>query len=135
MLSRCRNPKAAGYRYWGGRGIRVCPRWRKSFVAFLADMGEPPPGRTTIDRIKNHLSYRPGNCRWATSKTQNNNSRRNHMLTFKGKTQSVALWAEEIGIRQRLLHARVTRLGWSVERALTERPNPRRQAAGLNHSS
>src|SRR5262252_8952128 len=41
MRSRCLYPKDENYKYYGGRGITVCKRWRK-FVNFLADMGRRP---------------------------------------------------------------------------------------------
>src|SRR5690242_4880869 len=35
MRRRCSDPNAIHYGLYGGRGIRVCDRWQKSFLAFL----------------------------------------------------------------------------------------------------
>ncbi len=75
MWSRCTNPKATGYKNYGGRGITVDPDW-KSFSNFFRDMGKKPDG-TSIDRVNNDGNYEFWNCRWATRKQQNNNTRRN----------------------------------------------------------
>lgn len=73
MLSRCENPKAAGYDRYGKRGISVCARWH-DFSAFLADMGLKPSPKHSIDRFPNNDgNYEPGNCRWATRKDQEEN--------------------------------------------------------------
>ena len=74
MIQRCYDENFDFYHNYGGRGITVCARWRKSFEAFLADMGARPP-RTSIDRIDNEGNYTPKNCRWATAKKQRINQR------------------------------------------------------------
>ena len=74
MIQRCENPNHQAYGYYGGRGIMVCEHWRKSFQAFLADMGMPPEGKS-LDRIDNDGNYERENCRWATKDQQLSNRR------------------------------------------------------------
>jgi hypothetical protein len=71
MRSRCRDPRNASYKAYGGRGITVCERWAGSFENFLEDMGERPSREYSIDRTDNDGNYEPGNCRWLTRAEQN----------------------------------------------------------------
>jgi len=75
MLQRCGNPNNPHYPRYGGRGIRVCERW-KTFENFYADMGDPPSRSHSIDRVNNDRGYSPDNCRWATRSQQLLNTRR-----------------------------------------------------------
>lgn len=116
MIQRCTNPRNRGWADYGGRGIRVCERWR-TFAEFYADMGDPPPG-ASIDRIDVDGNYEPSNCRWATANEQARNKRNTPALTFGGETLSLIEWSERLGIDFHTLHSRLKR-GWSTERALT----------------
>lgn len=76
MKDRCLNERSTGYANYGGRGIRVCPEWLSGFAPFIADMGAKPGPGFSIERIDNDGNYEPGNCRWATAKQQQGNTRR-----------------------------------------------------------
>lgn len=120
MKARCLNSRHESFPLYGGRGISVCDRWVVSFQSFLDDMGEPPTSRHSIDRIDNDGNYEPGNCRWATTKQQCRNFRRNKLVTYRGETLCVADWADRLGIPYGCLITRLHR-GWPTDRALSQR--------------
>jgi hypothetical protein len=116
LRQRCQNPYHKQFAAYGGRGIKVCERW-SSFVNFLADMGTKPPGMS-LDRIDNDKGYSKDNCRWATSKEQNNNRRDNRHVTVGGETRTIAEWADVRKMPSYLIYQRLRR-GWTAERAVT----------------
>jgi hypothetical protein len=118
MIARCYKPSHEFYSQYGGRGIRVCDRWRDSFESFLADMGPRPSLQHSIDRIDVNGDYEPTNCRWSTQTEQMRNTRSNRMLTAFGKTQCVAAWAEETGLPAGTILDRL-RFNWTVEDTLS----------------
>lgn len=116
MIQRCTNPDDPRYKDYGGRGIAVCERWLK-FENFLTDMGRRPDGMS-LDRRNNDMGYEPGNCRWATSVTQANNTRRNRLVEYRGEILSITQWARRFGINARTLATRIA-VGTPLELAMT----------------
>lgn len=121
MIQRCTNPNNPSWKNYGGRGITICDRWRFSFESFFSDMGERPAGHS-IERVNRNGPYQKDNCIWADNIQQARNRGNNRPLTFNGKTQTLAEWAEETSIPYFTLHTRLRR-GWSIEQTLTERAN------------
>jgi hypothetical protein len=127
IRERCYRKSHKAYRYYGGRGIKVCDQWLHCFENFLADMGECPPG-LTIERNNSNGDYEPGNCRWATRKDQNRNTKRNTFIQLRGEKKCISEWAEITGISKTVIRWRIYN-GWSPERALTTPKERRTQHA------
>jgi hypothetical protein len=120
MIARCTKPKVRMYPHYGGRGIRVCQRWMESFENFIADMGNRPSDKHSLDRIKNELGYEPGNCRWAIPEVQQNNRRNTVFIAYNGQRLPLAEVVRKHSIIDlETVRCRVIRQGWSLERAMS----------------
>lgn len=117
MTQRCYDPNSHAYNRYGGRGIKICDKW-KSFEGFYEDMGDKPEG-LSLERIDNNGNYEPANVVWATHKAQSNNRRSNVVLEFQGRKQTMQQWADESGLKIQTIWARLHR-GWTIERAISE---------------
>lgn len=121
IKARCYRPAHKDYPNWGGRGIKVCDRWLHSFENFLADMGERPPEKTSIDRIDTNGHYEPGNCRWANDIEQGENKRNNIRITIDG-IEFTSIWqaCARFGTRYGTVMMRIE-AGIPAEIAITSR--------------
>ena len=122
MKVRVSDTKGNHKKYYFDKAIDIDPRWEKSFEDFYEDMGSAPSAKHSIDRINNALGYWKFNCRWATREQQQRNRDCNRMLTYNGKTQCIADWAEELKIDRALIDQRLSK-GWDVKRIFTEPKN------------
>lgn len=85
MISRCSNVNNKVYKYYGGRGIRVCDEWLgeegiKSFHQWSYENGYQEG--LSIDRINNDGDYEPNNCQWIT---RSENVAKRNVEYFKNK--------------------------------------------------
>lgn len=121
MLARCYNVKCKRYKDYGARGIKVCQQWKndnKTFFHWAIQNGYKEG--LTLDRIDNNRDYSPDNCSWVSNKENCNHNRRTHFLTYKGKTQSMHDWAEELGINYSTLRNRINRSNMTIEEAFNK---------------
>lgn len=98
MIGRCEEERSKDYPRYGGRGIKVCERWRNSFENFFADMGPRPSEEHSIDRIESDGNYEPSNCRWATKSQQALNKNTFRRIVHAGMSMTVSQWAKHTGI-------------------------------------
>lgn len=115
MKERCRNPRSAAFKHYGGRGIDYCDAW-SSFTAFLGDMGPRPEGMS-LDRIDNNAGYCLANCRWASREEQRNNRRCTVMVPFRDGLMPLSEACSILGIKRHPVYKRIMR-GWDPEKAL-----------------
>lgn len=127
LFERCYNPKDKAYAYYGGRGISICERWYE-FINFLSDMGLRPK-RMQIDRINNNGNYEPSNCRWATSRQNNNNRRDNLKIEYQGESHTIREWSDKTGIKYNVIHLRLYRR-WPIDSIFTKPIRWRRSKYG-----
>lgn len=122
MKQRCSNPKNPAWSNYGGRGIKVCDRWRDSFEAFLEDVGKAPVDdrKCQLDRIENDGNYEPGNVRWTDAKTNGRNKRTNRMVEHEGRMVTMAEKCEALGIKQSVVQGRL-HWGYDFDRALHQK--------------
>ncbi len=123
--NRCNNPKQINFCDYGKRGIKLL--W-SSFEEFRDDMYESyqihtqefGDKDTMIERINSDGNYCKKNCRWATRKEQNNNTKNTILLSFNGETLSLPIMAERHGLKKGTLWRRIKIQKWSIEKSLTK---------------
>ena len=128
MRQRCNNQHNKDYKWYGGRGIKVCPEWNKSFDNFWKDMGNYYFNEGTIERIDNNGDYSPDNCKWIPIKEQARNTRRTKHITYNGVTKTIQEWSLIFDINYNTLRSRLYS-GFSIKDALFSIPhakNPRK---------
>lgn len=119
MRQRCNNQNHVKYKSYGARGIKVCEDWN-DFSCFREwALSHGYSDTLTLDRIDNDKGYYPNNCRWADRFIQQNNTRKNHLITYKGETKTLAQWIVCLGLTRGALNNRLKH-NWSIEEALTK---------------
>lgn len=120
MIKRCYDESSGSYRIYGGRGIKVCDEWlndKESFYHWALTNGFEKG--LQIDRIDVNGNYEPSNCRWVTSKVNNNNRRDNRIFEIDGVTHTLSEWCDIYNIDLEAVRGRVNDCKWDIERALT----------------
>lgn len=112
------------YKNYGGRGIKVCDEWNKSFEAFRdwayangwneENMYSSGRNMLTVDRIDNNGDYCPENCRIITHKEQQYNKRNTRYITLNGTRYTYKDLMELTGLPLTTIKGRI-RHNWTFE--------------------
>jgi len=87
MIHRCENPKVPSYAQYGGRGIKVCTKW-KNYNVFLFEMGEPNEGEA-LDRINSYGNYCKSNCQYISKSENSKRMHREYLFLSKKLLQQL----------------------------------------------
>ena len=109
MRSRCLNSRNKNYKNYGGRGIKICSEWDVFENFYEWSMNNGYRKELSIDRIDNDGNYEPSNCRWATNKVQQNNTRITRKIMINGTQKTISELVNETGIPRATLYARITK--------------------------
>lgn len=107
MKGRCGNKNHISYKYYGGRGIKLCEAWNSNFDAFFDwSNNNGYEENLTIDRIYNDKDYSANNCRWADKTTQSRNQRKqkNCASIYIGVSRSGANWMSCITVNKKVIY-------------------------------
>ena len=119
MNNRC-DPNHKNSERYGGRGITICEEWVK-FENFRDwSLANGYREGLTIERIDVNGDYCPQNCKWIEFSKQARNRTTTKWVTYMGREMSLAEAAEIAGLPYKAVHYRIKKLGWSVEKALSE---------------
>jgi len=123
LKRRCYNPSSPNYKYYGGRGIKVCDEWRESFEAFKTWALENGYREDlTLDKIDNDKDYTPDNCRWATKEMQSCNRSINRIVTYHGELGVYEVMCRKLNANTGTIRSRMKKKGVSFEEAVDNFP-------------
>jgi len=130
MMQRCYDKNCPDYMAYGGRGIRVHPRWRK-YENFKADMSPRPSPKHSLGRNHPDADYGPDTTKWETALEQGRNKRNNVYLDFRGERLTKAEFIRKYDLTWSLLNKRL-KAKWSLDRIVsTPRKRPGAKAPSL----
>lgn len=118
MKARCTNPNNKKFPRYGGRGIKVCERWRDSFENFITDMGRRPGAEFSVERVNNDGDYEPTNCRWASRREQGKNKRNSVLYNLNGKLVNLTEMCEILSLNFNSVKNRIYTHGDPIDKAV-----------------
>lgn len=120
---RCENPKDNSYRFYGGKGVKVCNEWQdySNFRKWAIQSGYDKNAKIydcTIDRIDSEKDYSPDNCRWISIAEQQSNRKDTHHVELNGETYTFVQLSSICGIPAKILNQRIIHYKWPIEKAM-----------------
>lgn len=111
MKQRCTDKNSKSFKYYGGRGIKVCDEWKKDYLSFKKwALNSGYSESLSIERINVNGNYEPSNCSWITVKKQAQNKQNTVWIEFNGESKPLVQWCEELGLDKGLVGNRYHKL-------------------------
>ena len=126
IKDRCNNQNNPRYSSYGGRGIKMCPKWESDPAAFCewayanGFREDAEYGETTIERNDNNRGYSPENCSIKPLKDQANNRRTSLFITHNGVTKTLAQWRDLLGMTQNQAYRYIVKKKYTIQRLIDE---------------
>lgn len=99
MRHRCNNPNHRAYKWYGGKGVKVCEEWNNDYITFKTwALENGYKEGLTIDRVDADKNYCPENCCWATRREQSSHISSCRFFEFMGKKYYVRQFCREMRV-------------------------------------
>lgn len=121
MKRRCNNNKYKRYKFYGGKGVKICDEWKSYSVFRKWALNNGYKDNLTIGRIDNDRDYCPSNCRWENISQQANNTSRSVFLSHNGLRMTSSQWAVRLGLTYNQVKNSLTR-GYTIEEIINRKP-------------
>lgn len=132
IKQRCCNKNNTHYKYYGGRGIKICHEWENDFSEFRswANKNGYEEG-LSIERIDVNDDYKPSNCKWITLSEQCNNKQNSKRFKVGNEVLSLKQISEKYKMSYDLLYCRLILLKWDIDEAINREVKnmPRRKSS------
>lgn len=116
MKTRTTNKNGSHWKYYGGKGIKICDEWSDYQTFHDWAMANGYQKGLSIERNDGDKDYEPSNCRWIPNAEQQRNKSNN--VKFLGETAAEA--SRRLGGCKGLVQGRIRLLGWDIKRAFTQ---------------
>ncbi len=111
MMVRCYKKENKAYRWYGGKGVKICEEWLNSpsnFEEWAFKNGYEE--NLTIDRIDSSKDYCPENCRWI-SLEENDYYANSNFINVDGVSKSGREWARVLGLDKNYINKKIRQKG------------------------
>lgn len=120
MKQRCLNINNPSWKYYGGRGVKICSEWINDFCNFYdwaISSGWQEGLHLDKDIKGNGLLYSPGTCCFVTKRQNSQKTRKVRYIMVNGVEMSLYDLSIKFGLNRHVIIKRL-KLGWDLDKTL-----------------